>query len=436
MILKYSRYNESKFGNFKENISYTDWSEFKSKLKNAILIGFKNINDLVTLMDMDINIYNKIKHNMILNWKDSVSKSLLHSIAEIGHKIPKTGSNIFPDLKTQTQFLILSSQGYQGTNIFGNFNSANGLNIISKHFDLEPIKNTNKKVDSRFITFGGVNALTTKNEEGIKKVNDILKYIWLYVFYNHYKLKKEKIKTPKYLYRGIRGVMYDKAKKVLGKEFDELNKLANDTKMKNNKTVKLRYDLVFDYILKSGIHKLTDGKFLSFSASLPIAKYFSNKEGFIIRIETEKVNIITSELTEELFDQEDFVSNKKEREYIVVIPKNYKFKKDDIIITSDDYLIADNNPLCVDTFSHDDKEAFYDLLDDDGTLWHINAYYVWYTNERGGLLYTVKNDKGENSNWGYNRNEIKKQFHFDPLPNEKNLNKISNFNVNTDRKRW
>lgn len=33
MILKYSRYNESKFGNFKENISYTDWSEFKSKLK-------------------------------------------------------------------------------------------------------------------------------------------------------------------------------------------------------------------------------------------------------------------------------------------------------------------------------------------------------------------------------------------------------------------
>jgi hypothetical protein len=436
MILKFSHYNESKFGNFKDNIQYTDWSDFKLKLKNAILTGFKNIDDLVLLMDMDLNIYHKIKDNMIFNWKDSVSKSILHSIAEIGHKIPKTGSNIFPDLKTQTQFLILSSQGYQGTNIFGNFNSANGLNILRKNSDLEPIINTDKKVDSRFVTFGGVNALTTKTEDGIKKVNDIIKYIWLYGFYNHYKLKKEKLKIPKYLYRGIRGVMYDKAKKVLGKEFEELNKLATETKMKNSKTVKLRYDLVFDYILKNGLHKLTDGKFLSFTSSLPIAKYFSNKDGFIIRVESDKVNIISSELTEELFNQEDYVSNKKEKEYIIVIPKNYKFTKDDIIITDEDYLIADNNPLCVDSFSHDNKQAFYDMLDDNGVLWHINAYYVWHTNDRGGILYSVKNDKGDDSRWGHTRNEIKKEYHFDPLPNEKNINKISNFSADDNKKRW
>lgn len=436
MILKFSHYNESNFGNFKENIPYTDWSDFKSKLKNAILTGFKNIDELVLLMDMDINTYNKIRNNMILHWKDSVSKSLLHSIAEIGYKIPKTGSNIFPNLKLQTQFLILASQGYQDRNIFGNLNSANGLNIISKFIDLEPIKNTNKNVDSRFITFSGINALTTKNEVGIKKVNDILKYIWLYVFYNHYKLKKEKIKIPKYLYRGIRGINYDKAKKVLGQEFEELNKLVAETKMKNNKSVKLRYDLVFDYILKNGIHKLTDGKFLSFTASLPIAKYFSNKDGFIIRVESDKVNIISSELTEDLFDQEDYVSNKKEKEYIIVIPKNYKFTKDDIIITDEDYLIADNNPLCVNSFSHDDKQAFYDMIDDNGILWHINAYYIWYTNERGGILYIVKNDKGDDSRWGQTRNEIKKEYHFDPLPSEKNINKISDFRADDNKKRW
>jgi hypothetical protein len=439
------------FGKFNGNIQYTDWSDFKEKLKHTITTDFNSIEEMISLMGMNIDRYNKIKENMIWNWKDSVSKSLLHSVAELNYKIPKKGTNIFPDLLTQTRFLILSANGFQSRNVFGDYNSTSGLGILSSMRDLEKIKNTdpkqterdrfsNKEIMKRYVSIGGTDAFTVRSEEAIKKVNNILQYIWLYVFYNHYVLKKglkEKThKLPKYLYRGIRGTMWQKAEKVIGKEWSELSKTHSDLKVKHNKAMQEKYDLLFDYILKNSIHKLTDGKYLSFTASMPIAKYFSNKDGFVLRVDTSKVNIITSELTDELFDQEDYVSGRKEREYIVVIPENYKFQKDDIIVTDEDYLIATNNPLSVGAFTHDTKEAFYDMLDDKGVKWNVHAYYVWSSNDKGGVIYGVKKDGEEDYNWADGRNNIKKKYNFDPLPTENNLDKITNFKVNDEKKRW
>jgi hypothetical protein len=443
--------NESVFGKFEGNIQYSDWSDFRDKLRNAVLTGFNSIEELFSLMSMNIETYTKIKEHMILHWKNSVSQSIIHSIAELNYKIPKKGTNIFKDLKTQTQFLILTSIGYHSRDIYGGNMSVNGLGLLNKFGDLEKVKNTdpkqterdrftNKEVMKKYALVAGTDAYTVKSEESIKKVNNILQYIWLYIFYNHYILKKgikEKThKLPKYLYRGIRGTMWPKAEKAIGKEWSELTKLYTEAKVKHNKVMQEKYDLLFDYIIKNGIHKLTDGKFISFTASMPIARYFSNKDGFILRVETSKVNIISSELTEDLFDQEDYVSNRKEHEYIIVVPKNYKFEKDDIIVTDEDYLIATNNPLCVGAFSHDTKEAYYDMLDDKGVKWNVNAYYVWTSNDKGGVIYAVKKDDEESYSWAEGRNSIKKRFGFSPLPTEDNLDRISNFRVNDEKKRW
>ena len=71
------------------------------------------------------------------------------------------------------------------------------------------------------------------------------------------------------------------------------------------------------------------------------AKYFSDNEGIVVRVEASKVEIITSEKTEKLLAKTDYVSKKREQEYIIRIPNNYKFKKDDITITDEDYLNVD-----------------------------------------------------------------------------------------------
>jgi hypothetical protein len=172
--------NESMFGKFEGNIQYTDWSDFRIKLREAVLTGFNSIEELISLMGMNMETYTKIKEHMILHWKDSVSKSIIHSIAELNYKLPKSGTNIFKDLKSQTQFLILTSGGYSSRDVFGGSMSVNGLGLLSSFRDLEKIKNTDptqkerdrftdKEIMKKYVSVGSTDAYTVKSEEGIKK---------------------------------------------------------------------------------------------------------------------------------------------------------------------------------------------------------------------------------------------------------------------------
>jgi hypothetical protein len=443
-------YENSNFGNFEGSIKFTNWKSFKDKLENAINKGFSDVYELLSLMDMDKEIYDKIKNNMIYNWKDSVSKSLLHAVSNLGNEFPKEGDYIFSDLLTQTRFLILSSSGFKNNDMFGNSHSVDGLYMLSKFGDLERIKNTDptktkynstvrQYVMMKYVKVGGYDAYTTTKPECIEKVNDIIKYIWLYVFYNKYLFNKglqnKTLNLPKYLYRGIRvGNVFSKANKLFKDKFDDIEKTYSNEH--HTKRSKERMDIILNHIINGGLQDFVDGKFLSFTASLPIAKYFANKDGFILRVDSSKVDIITSELTDELFDKPDYVSGKKEREYIVRIPEDYKFTKDDIIISDTDYLVGSNSPLAVEYFDHDDKEAMYDLTDEKGQVWNIKARYVWHTNTSGGILYDVKKEQDEDYSWSESRKKIKQQYGIDPLPTENNLDKIKNFKINLNRKKW
>lgn len=424
--LKESKNLLTEYGNFSENTKYTDWTDFKNKLKNAIKTGFKSVDELVSLMDMNLEKYNNIVENMILNWKDSVSKSLLHTIAHIGLQLPKQGDNIFQDLKQQTVFILIAGNGASRRDIYGNTNGVEGLGYLSR-WDYDYIKNPKHKIGSKnederekYITIGEFPATKAMDRKGIELINEIIQYIWLYSFYQHWKLKKEKIKLPKVLYRGIR-ISNLWSHKTLKPIIDEIWKKDVTYSLKRKEAI----DIILNYIINKGLTKIADGTMLSFTASKPIASYFTNGEGIIISIDPNKVEIVTSEKTDPLFDQPDYVSNKKEREYIVKIPSGYRFKKEDIIIEDLEYLIAEQNPLSVQFLDHDDKYAEYDL---DGH--HIKAQFWWNSSgTNGSVQFDVDNNYYESRGWN------KKEFHFDPMPTEENLSRITNFQIK-ERKRW
>ena len=147
-------------------------------------------------------------------------------------------------------------------------------------------------------------------------------------------------------------------------------------------------------------------------------------------VDPKKVQIITSELTEPGFDEKDYVSNKKEREYIVKIPRNYQFKKEDFIITDLEALIGDKNPLAVSFLDHDDKKATYTL---DGH--EIIARFYWNNaGTKGSIVFNVDGRYSES------RQYCKKEFGFDPMPTPENISKISNFkmlyNKSSYRNEW
>ena len=438
MVYSFTEFLNEKYGNFEDSIPYTDWTDFKEKLKSAIQTGFKTEEELVSLMGMDYFKYTKIRENMIMNWKDSVSKSLLHSVAQIGQKIPKKGANIFKDLKQQTQFLILASNGLRMNNVFGASTGVSGLNMIYPT-DLQRIKNKDPKntkfdfdlkkdVMKNFVDFNGVPAYTVftkvsdlqpdRAEKALKRVNEVVQYVWLYAFYHHYKIKKDKPKLPKYLYRGIRSGWLE------GEIIEDLKNKAQKNKSDSNKDYQKKYiDSLIDYIVKNGISKISTGKLLSFTESRDIAAYFANKEGIILRVDPKKVQIVSSPKTEEFFQEADYVSGKKEKEYIIKVPANYKFTKDDIEIVHGDYLESENNPLSVQFFDHDNRKANYEL---DGL--NIEAQYVWSSNTVGRIVFRNYSDDGR-GRWGMSRREFKKTFNVDPMPTEDNLDRIKDFKI-------
>ena len=269
-----------KFGSFEGCIKYSDWSAFRDKIKQAVAQKFETIDKLLDILGLKKDVYEKIVDSLVYNWKDSVTKSLLHSVGEIGYKLPKAGDNIFPNIAVQTRFLIVVGSGDRSTNLFGQTNSLPGLRLISPiSIERIPNKNPKKTEDGdqkdRYQTIGGMYALTT---DRVNTVNLIMQYLWTYVFFNrnaHKKLiKKKPNKLPKVLYRGIRGLFNDK----LGIQ-DILKKIWAQKENSRFVNKKQAMDAVINFIIKYGISKLVDGKLLSFTASKPVSEYFSNGRG-------------------------------------------------------------------------------------------------------------------------------------------------------------
>ena len=393
-----------------KNTPYTDWSDFEKRLNSAKKTGFKDITELLSLMGLKKSVYTAIKDNMIFHWKDSVSKSILHSIENIGNNIPIKGKNIFKDLRQQTFFLYVAGNGLRERDIFGSENSVDGLKMIGI-FDTARLPDPDNEGEN--LAVGGFYALQCADHLAIKKVNEIIQYVWLYVFYQKYKLKHDKIKLPKYLYRGIRAngdLIYAAPIKKL---VDKIQKTFSYEESR-----KKVIDLVLNYIIKYGISKLITGKLLSFTADRSVAEYFSNQEGFILQVDTNKVEIITSEKTEDLFAKKDPISKKKEQEYIIRIPENYKFKLDDFEITDEDYEQALYKPISVvSNLSDGDNPVSYEM----------NGYkikVVW--NDDSGLLFSLfKDGKKIETNLDYKK--LQSKYHFDPKPNFSNVDKIINF---------
>lgn len=391
-LLENAMIAEGSYSPFDASVKFTDWSNFLNALDQATTHGFSSEEELCSLVGIEYKLYNSLIHLAIHAWRDSTTTSILHGISHINLDRPLTGSQVFPDLVWQTRFiLMLIKERYL------------------RGFDVSKIPDPNKPISEpgrKFLMIKNEYALTCKDEI----LTPYLQILYLYNFFNHNKQIKDKLRLPKYLYRGVRAHdLWNHTNLV-----DILSSIwKNDTKYELQRRDAI--NKVRDYIISNGINHIADGRILSFTSSLPIAKYFSNGEGFILRIDPRMVHIVTSEIHDETrVGGSDAVSGKNEREYIVRIPDDYKFTRDDIIINDLDYWVAEQNPLCVALLSHDDKEATYTM---NGIS--IRARFNWNAaGTKGSLRFN-----------GVPRVQFKQTHGFDPLPTIENLDQIKDFKV-------
>ena len=371
---------------------YTDALVFDDKWTPFI----EKCNDITTKLLPDqacettgisFQLFTKVIDHAFSNWRDSPTTSILHGISylKLG-QTPHEGNAVFVDLAWQTRFLIKCRE-------------------ISPVFmwDMRKVFKNNKPIMVK-----NEPALTPRSTVGIYAANNVLRCLYLYWWLSSQTL----VKLPKKIYRGIRA--HDLFRhNTLAPAVTAIFATDKTHIMKRKQVI----DLLIQWICQRKLHQITDGNILSFTASIPVAKYFSNGEGFILTVDPAKVDIISSELHDERLHGKDYMSNKNEREYIIRIPANYDFKPDDIIVNDSEYFIASENPLSVTLFHHDDKEAFYTMNGQ-----NINAVFYWKNNNSGSLRFRTEN-------WGGNRKEFQQRFGFDPLPNPNNLNQITNFVV-------
>jgi hypothetical protein len=385
-----------------ENIVQFDsrWSEFIDKLNSAPIQDFKQACD-VTGISPDY--FQKVIVSAIGHWRESTTTSILNGISNISLDTIPHG-DIFTDIAWQTRFIIMA----MNSKLLSRLDVSN---ILDK-------KNKPIQVKNEFAK--------TVNNIGQTTVNKIIRTLFLYWFVNN----KKQVKLPKFIYRGIRAHdLYSHP--TFAPIVADIWASDKTHDMKRKQVI----DTLKNWICDKKLHQLLDSKLLSFTSAINIAKYFSNGEGFYLRVDPRKVEIITSEIhDEENVASRDIVSDKNEREYIIRLPVDYEFKPDDIIINDLSYFIAEQNPLSVGLFDHDDKLAKYEM---DGIP--IEAYFSWNSAGNGGRLLfkqTTSTDNGYNGyNWYLGRGNFKKQYGFDPLPTPSNLASIKNF-VIEPRKRY
>ena len=372
------------FTPFKGAVLYDEkWPSFIQNINQLPLET--SFNDICIIFGFNPINASKIVDNTIQHWRVSTETSFLHGISHLSlGKSPNPGNAIFIDLLWQTRFIEMAQK----------------LKMISL-FDVQLLDDKKTK---------------TVNSYAAQKINHIIRSLYIY----WWSVSQNKIKLPKLIYRGIRSYnLY--GHETLRPAIDAIWATDSSHEMRRKKAV----DLLIKWICNKKLHQLTDGNIFSFTSSIPTAKYFSNGEGIILCIDPTKVEIITSELHDpERLGGRDLVSNRMEKEYIVKIPENYNFVPENIIINDLEYFIAEENPLCVDMFDHDDKSATYYMHG-----LHISVQYYWKTNENGGLIFSTDGFHG-------NRKEFKQKYGFDPMPVEKNLSEISNFKFKKVEKRW
>lgn len=392
--MRYYELRESPSSDFPGALHYTDWSGFKAKLDQVVSESPESERAFIEAMGFDPVLFHNTIERAVTNWRDSTSSSILQALAHLDTRIPKAGEPIFPDLKWQTRFLMKAP---------GDF----GIRTYR-------VPNPDKTSKDVFIRVASdAYGMSSRTDE---EINTLLQYLYLYVFLNRNAKYIGKLRLPKMIYRGIR------VADLFGHPSVKDKIAAVPKELTWYERRKRFVDIVVNQIIEHGIISLADSPLLSFSSSLPVAKWFTRGDGFVLCLDPKTVNIVSSELHDpnRVAGATYETRGKDEKEYIVRIPDDLQITMSNILIWDEDYYIALNSPLSVELFSHNDKDAVYFI---DGKK--VKACWQWNSAGNGGKIVFTHGDDW----WPYGRGEFKKTFGFDPLPTMKNLDQIKNFEI-------
>lgn len=289
-----------------------------------------NLQEDAQTLFTDFTLYKKVCELLIQNWIMSPSKSLLHCFENIDFQnLPKGGELLTTDEQKHTQWVLLLTSGITTTNIFGNQNQTNGLNVVPK----TKIFNDENGRSMFGGYFTGNFSIAIEYKEIVETV---LKMVLHYIY--NQKQKHITVKNkPKFVYRAIR---FQSVK--IDRSCDTPN-----TNWKVNEG-----GAIVNYLKNFKITDGCDGLFQSFTDSLKIARKFANNEGFIVKVELTNDMVISSHNTEPILAELNPYLEIYEKEYIIDVKYVKNFEIVEVCDFNTQMMLNDIN--CAKSISHDD----------------------------------------------------------------------------------
>ncbi len=300
------------------------------------------------------SMYNKVSENIIQNWINSPSQSLLHAFENVDFtKALVPNIQLTDSFKKNLRWLVLMTNGYAAR--------VTGLGLLYSH---NFVDNDGKSFHNSM----SVSDTQYNLKDDYKPIADeVLSSVYAYI--QNQKSLARTAKLPKYVYRGIR---FNTLK------LERTNIEGEHYKIKEGRAKS-------EAIKKFDLTQSAEGNFQSFTSDLNIAKYFANGEGFVIKIELTPEMIVSSVLTEPQLQDINPYHNKCEMEYIIDVKQVQKFEIAEI--TDFDTLMYEGNPKCVEYISHDDISVKAKLNGFD-----FGFYGYWKTNTKLKICVDFNND--------------------------------------------
>jgi hypothetical protein len=329
------------------------------------------------------SVYNKVSENIIRNWINSPSQSLLHAFENVDFSkdyVPNI--QLTDSFKKNLRWLVLMTNGYAAR--------VTGLGLLYTH-------NFVDENGKSFHNSMSVSDTQYNLKDEYKPIADeVLSSVYAYI--QNQKIAAKTAKLPKYVYRGIR-----------------FNTLKLDRTSVEGENYKVNEGRAKSQALDNfDLTQSAEGNFQSFTSDINIAKYFANGEGFVIKIELTPEMIVSSVLTEPQLQDINPYHNKCEKEYIIDVKEVKHFEIAEI--TDFDTLLYKGDINMVNYISHDDISVKAKLNGFDFTF-----YGYWKTNTKFKISVHFNND--HIAHYDESMSAAKKLF------GKNFLNQIQNFEV-------
>lgn len=344
--------------------------------------------DIASFSGMSVENLNEAIATSLREWRYNPARSMINIVANLEKPVP--GHPMFADHLKQT----LTLKGVVRA-------LPDAIRQVGPFVDPNEPKRFHRGKN-------GVSLTVRSGEEAW--INGLARSLRVWEMRNAALVRSGKVKLPKRLFRGVRGANINTEIKIerADRPFEAFSADVAQARR--------------DFIAGTPIEEVFFSPILSFSANEDIARRFTNEEGFVIGLDPNDYNIVSSFTLDAALDEKDAILKKHEREWIVRLPPKAIIPEKDIEIWHHDWLMVNGDYRAIALVGHSSL-ARYQIGDT-----KLEAKFVYKSSGVGGSIRFEINDDW----YPRTRAEAKKILGFDPVPQSSEM--VSNLEfVHYDR---